>query len=82
MIYNMPNKTDNPFKWNRWLGFIQGVCFTEGLLTLDEMKKANKVSLNNGLSKATEVIELRAHNVLGVPLADDLDDWALRLEAQ
>ena len=29
-------------KQHRWLGFIQGVLYSEGLFTIDEMKEHNK----------------------------------------
>lgn len=44
-----PNKEDNPFKWNRWLGFIQGAMWALDVIEVDELKKFNKEGLKHSL---------------------------------
>ena len=34
-------------KINRWLGFIQGVLYCDGVYTIDEMREHNRKELNN-----------------------------------
>ncbi len=67
MYYNMPQREDNPFKWNRWLGFIQGALWALRLLTITQCKDENKKSLNNGWEKCFGPIanELSAIHNLG-----------------
>lgn len=57
MILRMPNREDNPFKWNRWLGFMQGVVWMLGKRSIDELKQANKESLNAGLRDINDVLQ-------------------------
>lgn len=64
MLRNMPNKEDNPFKWNRWLGFLQGVCFNEGHLSIKELKILNKLGLNAAFESIRNVFKHEACIVL------------------
>ncbi len=57
MTTHMP---EGPEKFSRWLGFIQGAMWSLGLRKIDEMKDDNRVSVQNGLEKAIEV--LRSHS--------------------
>jgi hypothetical protein len=50
----MPEKPD---KFNRWLGFIQGSMWALGVREIEQMKADNRVSSQNGLWKAQEVLK-------------------------
>ena len=65
MLKNMPNKEDNPFKWNRWLGFLQGICFMDDLLSIKELKFLNKQGLNSALDLIGKALRREACVVLG-----------------
>ena len=69
MCANMPNREDNPYKWNRWLGFIQGCCVSYGLANIETMKNANKISLDSGLQYCKYMFENEAtvRNSIGKP---------------
>ncbi len=55
MIEQMPSRIDNPYKWNRWLGFMQGCLYCIGWRTIEQMKKDNK----GGLASALSIIKKR-----------------------
>ncbi len=58
MTNNMPIKEDNPFKWNRWLGFIQGAMWDMDIFTIDELKFYNKNGLQSALDKLNHKIRM------------------------
>ena len=58
MLGHMPDRLDNPYKWNRWLGYIQGQLVALELTSLQSCKAANKVSLMYGLEMCKRVLEL------------------------
>ena len=80
MLRNMPNKEDNPRKWNRWLGFLQGLCFNEGLLSIAELKLANKSSLMIGFDLVSMALTAEARMVFRHPEPYSLDDHVKRWE--
>lgn len=53
MTERMP---EDPAKFDRWLGFIQGVIWAYKLRTVDEMREDNRISSQNGLKQAKEAI--------------------------
>ena len=42
MESRFPIKEDNPHKYNRWLGFVQGALWIADLISLDELKHITK----------------------------------------
>lgn len=74
MCHNMPHKEDNPYKWNRWLGFIQGQMVAMRLMTIKQCKEANKRTLMFGRDECWRaiVVELRNIHALGTLSADSL----------
>jgi len=65
MCRNMPNREDNPYKWNRWLGFVQGGCVSLGMASIEQFMAVNKRSLNEGLTFAATQIRNRAETLFG-----------------
>lgn len=41
MIHRIEAGEDKPGQVDRWLGFIQGILWSNGLFTIDEMRKHN-----------------------------------------
>jgi hypothetical protein len=65
MCHNMPNKEDNPFKWNRWLGYIQGQLVLLELISLSACKDLNKQSLyESGFKTCWSIINANAHGII------------------
>ncbi|MCK5020904.1 MAG: hypothetical protein KAS32_28040 [Candidatus Peribacteraceae bacterium] len=42
MLDNMPDEKETPDKYNRWLGFMQGVLWAFEIKTIDEMREEVK----------------------------------------
>ena len=51
MVGRFPIKEDNPYKWNRWLGFVQGALWAMNFNTVEVLKNENKGGLVQAFNK-------------------------------
>lgn len=42
MLLQMPDAAGNPDRFNRWLGFVQGVLWVLGVRTIGQMRDDNR----------------------------------------
>ena len=66
MCINMPVKEDDPHKWNRWLGFIQGQLVALNLTSIRACKEENKSSLKSAFNYSRSIIDEELKRIHGL----------------
>ena len=56
MFERMPSQLDNPYKFNRWLGFVQGCLYSINYYAVEDLKTHNKKGLRYALMRAEQTV--------------------------
>ena len=80
MTNNMPNKQEDLYKWNRWLGYIQGQVVVLGLTSLGDCIEVNRGSVESGLLKCRISVSDELKKMYKLNKNDDINYLALKWE--